>query len=105
MRQPRRIAMVADNSGGDKGAGDTDEDRVAAVKHDFKCQTQPPKEHFEKLLEATCPYHSYPVKHKLKDCAMMEKFMMSGPSPKIGSLAGPCGKSAAPIPGEAEVTC
>jgi hypothetical protein len=24
------------------------------------------------------PHHSYPIKHKLKDCTMMKNFMMSG---------------------------
>jgi hypothetical protein len=49
---------------------------VATAKRDFKRQTRPPKDHFEKLLEATCPHHPYPVKHKLRDCTMMRKFMM-----------------------------
>jgi hypothetical protein len=35
-------------------------------------------DHFEKLLEETCPNHSYPVKHKLRDCSMMKSFMTSG---------------------------
>jgi hypothetical protein len=27
-----------------------------------------PKDHFEKLLDAPCPHHEFPVKHALKDC-------------------------------------
>jgi hypothetical protein len=27
----------------------------------------PPKDHFEKLLDAPCPHHEVPVKHALKD--------------------------------------
>jgi hypothetical protein len=30
------------------------------------------------LLEETCPNHTYPVKHKLRDCNMMKSFMASG---------------------------
>jgi hypothetical protein len=40
----------------------------------FIAVAEPPKDHFEKL-EATCPHHPYPIKHKLKDCTMMKKFM------------------------------
>jgi hypothetical protein len=36
-----------------------------------------PTDHFEKLLEETCPNHAYPVKHKLRDCGMMKNFMTS----------------------------
>jgi hypothetical protein len=63
-----------------------------------------PKDHFEKLLEATYPHHPYPVKHMLKECTMMKKFMTSR-APSRGSKLGgdPGGKSAAPIPEEAEV--
>jgi hypothetical protein len=37
---------------------------------------------FEKLLEATCLNHSYPVKHELKDYTMMTNFMTWGPLSK-----------------------
>jgi hypothetical protein len=32
-------------------------------------------DHFEKLLKATCPNHTYPVKHKLKECTVMKNYM------------------------------
>jgi hypothetical protein len=38
----------------------------------------PPTDHFEKLLDETCPNHTYPIKHKLGDCGMMKNFMVSG---------------------------
>jgi hypothetical protein len=43
-----------------------------------KRQVLPLTDHFEKLLEMTCPNHTYLVKHKLKDCGMMKNFMASG---------------------------
>jgi hypothetical protein len=43
-----------------------------------KRQVLPLIDHFEKLLEMTCPNHAYLVKHKLKDCGMMKNFMASG---------------------------
>jgi hypothetical protein len=33
------------------------------------------------ILEAVCPHHPYPVKHKLMDCTMMKRFMTSGAPP------------------------
>jgi hypothetical protein len=103
-RRPHHVTIAAGNEGGDKEAGNSDEDCVATAKRDFKQQTQPPKDHFEKLLEAICPHHSYPIKHKLKDCNMMKKFMTSGAFSKGSKMGGdPGGKCVAPIPGEAEV--
>jgi hypothetical protein len=32
-------------------------------------------DHFEKLLEAICPNHMYPVRHKLKECTMIKNNM------------------------------
>jgi len=31
--------------------------------------------HFEKILEGPCPNHAFPVKHLLKDCGLMWKFL------------------------------
>jgi hypothetical protein len=63
-----------------------------------------PKDHFKKLLKVTCPYHSYPIKHMLKDCTMMKNFMMSGAFSKGRKPGGDLGgKSAVPIPEEVEV--
>jgi hypothetical protein len=49
-----------------------DEELVVAVGREFKRQTRQPTDHFEKLLEATCPNHMYPIRHKLKECTMMK---------------------------------
>jgi hypothetical protein len=48
---------------------------VAAAEHDFKRQAWLPVDHFKRLLEVTCPNHTYPVKHKLKECTMMKNYM------------------------------
>jgi hypothetical protein len=50
----------------------------AAAAGSGKHQARLPMDHFEKLLEETCPNHAYPIKHKLKDCIMMMNFMASG---------------------------
>jgi hypothetical protein len=97
--------MASNNNGGEE-ADSSGEGFIAAVECDFKRQTWPPIDHFKKLLDATCSHLPYPVKHKLKlkDCTMIKKFMTSG-APSRGSKLGgnPGGKSAAPIPEEAEV--
>jgi hypothetical protein len=61
-------------------------------------------DHFEKLLEATCPNHTYPIRHKLKECTMMKNYMSKGTfargkKPKGDSM----GKAAAPFPEEKAV--
>jgi hypothetical protein len=35
---------------------------IVAAEHDFNRRTRPPKDHFEKILEAAYPHHPYPVK-------------------------------------------
>jgi hypothetical protein len=34
--------------------------------------------HLKRLVEEACRNHTYPVRHKLKDCGMMRSFMTSG---------------------------
>jgi hypothetical protein len=52
--------------------------RTVPVAGNGKRQAWPPTDHFEKLLEETCPNHAYPIKHKLRDYNMMKNFMASG---------------------------
>jgi hypothetical protein len=103
-RHLRCITIVASDDSDSEKAGNSDEEYVTIIERDIKHQAQQSKDHFKKLIEATCPDHSYPIKHKLKDCTMMKKFMTSwafskGRKPK----ADPGRKGATPIPGEAEV--
>jgi hypothetical protein len=69
----------------DKEAGDSDEEYVTATERDLKHQAHQLKDHFEKLLKVNYLNHSYPVKHKLKDCTMMKNFMTSGALSGAGS--------------------
>jgi hypothetical protein len=66
-RRPQRVDVVASSDSGNEKADNSSEKYVTTAGRDFKHQTQQPKDHFEKLLEATYPNHLYPVKHKLKD--------------------------------------
>jgi hypothetical protein len=88
-----------DNNG--KDAGDSDDELVAAAKRDFKRQARLPADHFEKLNEVTCPNHTYPVKHKLKECTMMKNYMTMGNLSRSKKPEGDsAGKVAAPFPEE-----
>jgi hypothetical protein len=51
------VATSCDEGDNDNDASDSNED------------------HFKKLLKATCPNHTYPVRHKLKECTMMDNYM------------------------------
>jgi hypothetical protein len=53
----------------------SDEEFIGAAERNFEWRTRPPKDHFDKILEAPCPHHPYPSKHKLRDCTMMRRFM------------------------------
>jgi hypothetical protein len=35
----------------------------------------PPKDHFERLLDAPCPHHEVPVKHALKDYRLIKNYV------------------------------
>jgi hypothetical protein len=102
-RRPQPVMVTTscgeDNNGRD--ADDSDEELVAATERDFKRQARLPADHFEKLLEVTCPNHTYPAKHKLKECTMMENYMTKGNLAKSKKHEGnSAGKAVAPFPEE-----
>jgi hypothetical protein len=49
--------------------------RSLTVTHSDKRPTKPPMNDFKRLIEEPCPNHTYPVRHKLKDCCMLRSFM------------------------------
>jgi hypothetical protein len=65
---------------------------------------RPPKGHFEKILEAAYPHHLYPIKHKLRDCTMMRRFMSSPGAPPGGDELTRDPRGGGTVLGEAEVT-
>ena len=52
--------------------------------------------HFEKMLEGLCPNHAFPVKHLLKDCGLMCKFLLGSTN------KGEPGKAPAPAADDEE---
>jgi hypothetical protein len=70
--------MAAADGGINKQADSSIVVRSVAVVGSSKHQARSPMDHFEKLLEETCPNHAYPIKHKLRDSGMMKNFMASG---------------------------
>jgi hypothetical protein len=77
-RLPRRVAVTTGDNNDNKEMDDSTEEYVVTTKRDFKRQARQPKNNLEKLLEATCPTHTYPIKHMVKYCTMMKSFMTSG---------------------------
>jgi hypothetical protein len=53
----------------------------------------PPKDHFEKLLDAPCPHHEVPVKHALKHCRLIKNYVNNTLKPRA---ADPPNKAAPP---------
>jgi hypothetical protein len=82
-KQPHQetTLMTDDDCGNNKQVGSSSVVHTTATAGSGKHQVRPPIDHFEKLLEETCLNHTYPVKHKLRDCDMMKNFMA------LGSLA------------------
>jgi hypothetical protein len=58
-----------------------DDNLVVVVKRKVSCpkgnpsKPCPPKDHFEKLLDAPCLHHEVPVKHALKDCRLIKNYV------------------------------
>jgi hypothetical protein len=73
---------------------------ITAAERDFKRQVWQPADHFEKLLNATCPNHSYPVRHKRKECIMMTNYMTTWTFARGKKLEDPMGKADTPFPKE-----
>ena len=43
-----------------------------------RAPTEVTLDYFGKMLEEPCPNHGYPIKHTLKDCGLMRKFLAGG---------------------------
>jgi hypothetical protein len=72
------IATSCDEEINDKDGGNSNEEPMATTERDFKCPAWSPMDQFEKLLEVTWPNHTFPIKHKLKECSMMKNYMPMG---------------------------
>jgi hypothetical protein len=72
------VATSCNEGDNNKDTGESDEELVAAAERHFKRQAWQPTDHFKKLLEETYLYHTYPIKHKLKECTMMKNYMTTG---------------------------
>jgi hypothetical protein len=93
------VTTTCDKGDNDKDVGDSDEELIAAAERDFKRQARQPANHFEKLLEATYPNHTYPIWHKLNECTMMNNYMTTGTFARGKKPEGDLtGKVAAPSP-------
>jgi hypothetical protein len=51
---------------------------ISATTRNSRRSARMPTDYFKRLLEEACPNHAYPVRHKLKDCFIMQSFMTLG---------------------------
>jgi hypothetical protein len=58
----------------DEKASGSSEGGVVITARSDKRQARPPTDHFKRSF----PNHTYPIRHKLKDCGMMKNFMIFG---------------------------
>jgi hypothetical protein len=95
-RLPQRVAVTTscDEEMNGKDANDSDEELMMVVEGDFKCLVWSPTNHFEKLLQVTCPLHTFPVKHKMKECSMMKSYMATGSLAKVKKPQGSSARKA-----------
>jgi hypothetical protein len=61
---------------------------AAADKRPPKTKGGPLRDHFEKMLEAPCPYHETPVKHAVKDYNLMKRYLGGKNNPQDAASAG-----------------
>jgi hypothetical protein len=59
-------------------AGSSSMGHISATTCSGKRSARTTTDYFKMLLEEACPNHTYPVRHKLKDCGMMQSFMTLG---------------------------
>jgi hypothetical protein len=81
-KQCHQEATTDDNGGINEQAGNASVEHATTVVGNSKHQARPPTDHFQKLLEQSCPNHTYAVKHKLWDYSLIKSFMAAGSLPR-----------------------
>jgi hypothetical protein len=66
------------DDGRDWEVGSSDVGNVSTAVRSNRHLVRLATDHFKRLLEEACPNHAYSIKHKLKDCGLMQNFMTSG---------------------------
>jgi hypothetical protein len=61
---------------------------VAVDKRPSKPKVGPPRDHFEKMLEAPCPYHETLIKHAMKDYNLMKRHLRRKNKPQDAADIG-----------------
>jgi hypothetical protein len=58
-------------------------ERKAARPNGNQAKPAPSRDHFERLLDASCPHHEVPVKHTLRECRPMKNYVKGTLKPKM----------------------
>jgi hypothetical protein len=101
-QRPQWVTVMTNcDDGNDEKADGSDLGYIGTTAHSGKCQVRPPTDNLERLLEEVCLNHMYPMKHKLKKCDMMKKFLISGSLTRGMELdEDPGGSNMIPFPEE-----
>jgi hypothetical protein len=76
-QHPQGSMTTIDHDDNDYGkAGASDVGRVMNATDSDKRQARPRTDHFRRLIDEACLKHTYPVRHKLKECDIMKSFMI-----------------------------
>jgi hypothetical protein len=57
-------------------------ERKASHPKGNPAKPDPPKDHFEKVLNAPCPHHEVPIKHTLKNCQLIKNYVKDTLKPR-----------------------
>jgi hypothetical protein len=92
------VATSCEEGSNNRDTDDSNEELIATAESDFKCQSRLPMDHFEKPTDVTCPNHTYPVKHKLKEFTLVKNYMRTRTFARSKKPKGDsAGKAAAPF--------
>jgi hypothetical protein len=68
-------------------------ERKASRPKGSAAKSTPSRDHFEKLLDASCPHHEVLVKHTLRECRLMKSYVKSTLKPKTADQSDKRGPS------------
>jgi hypothetical protein len=57
-------------------------ERKASHAKGNQAKLAPSRDHFERLLDTSCPHHEVPIKHTLRECRLMKNYVKVTLKPK-----------------------
>jgi hypothetical protein len=60
----------------------TEEGEVAVADRSPRPLAKTNNDHFQKLMDSLCQSHGFPVRHKLRECELLKRFISNPPAKK-----------------------